>query len=48
MTESNQDEIINRLHKLEKQNRYMKLGGLAILLPVVTTTKNRNEKNFII
>ncbi|MCP4612405.1 MAG: hypothetical protein GY845_27220 [Planctomycetes bacterium] len=35
MTESNQ--IINRLHKLEKQNRYMKLGGLAIVLLVVTT-----------
>ncbi|MCP4611075.1 MAG: hypothetical protein GY845_20390 [Planctomycetes bacterium] len=34
MTES---EIINRLHKLEKQNKYMKLGGLAIVLLVVTT-----------
>jgi hypothetical protein len=37
MTESNQNEIINRLHKLEKQNRYMKLGGLAIVLLLVTT-----------
>ena len=37
MTESNQNEIISRLHKLEKQNRYMKLGGLAIVLLVVTT-----------
>ena len=37
MTESNQHEIINRLHKLENQNRYMKLGGLAIVLLVVTT-----------
>ncbi len=37
MTESNQYEIINRLHKLEKQNRYMKLGGLAIVFLVVTT-----------
>ncbi len=37
MTESNQNEIINRLQKLEKQNRYMKLGGLAIVLLAVTT-----------
>lgn len=37
MTESNQYEIISRLNKLEKQNKYMKIGGLAFVLLVVTT-----------
>ena len=37
MTESKQNEITNRLYKLEKQNRYMKLGGLTIVLLVVAT-----------
>jgi hypothetical protein len=44
MTESKQDEIINRLHKFEKQNWYMKLGGLAVVFLVLTTLSTGTSK----